>query len=383
MTFRISPSIFKHYINDIRFIADQIISKLVAMSDIKLHYNHLVFNRNSQFKFIQDYSSFLQTTSDAFACKSIIDGVDLTGDEQIKKKVASSILDALENGKKASSGMIGWFDNDILDLYKAGESSGDIKKVLEIFVQQEKNLKDFKSQFAVKFVSPGYMLISGIISAIYLGSSEFMGFANIVPVDKWGEISQTAYYLSKFFAGNWITILSVFLLGIFTWKEVAVKYTGIYRGQLDKWPPFNIYKAFQALSVIKLIAIIKSTMAGDNKAILVAHENSNSYVRTFTKEMLDKLEKGETQLARAVDAGLFPPRLMSRLYSVSRIPNDESKNRALLLVTEQAEGEAKLQLSKTQFWLVALAWLMGMAVTGTIMIGFALVIFNLKNFLTS
>ena len=105
--------IISRYLDDVRFIIDRLYSKVVALSDIRYLYLRFVFNRSKQFKFIEDYASFLETTSDAYACQSIIDGVDLSNDAPIKKNVANSILDALNDGKKASFGMEKWFDGDI------------------------------------------------------------------------------------------------------------------------------------------------------------------------------------------------------------------------------------------------------------------------------
>ncbi|GAC03445.1 MAG: hypothetical protein CL578_06060 [Alteromonadaceae bacterium] len=375
--------IISRYLDDVRFIIDRLYSKVVALSDIRYLYLRFVFNRSKQFKFIEDYASFLETTSDAYACQSIIDGVDLSNDAPIKKNVANSILDALNDGKKASFGMEKWFDGDILDLYKAGEKSGDIKKVLDIFLEQETSLREFKNQFLGKFLAPGYILFSGIGFAIYLGKSDFMGFANFTPVSKWSDISQFCYSLSIFLADYYISIFLAMLFLIVTWKQVAFNAIGKHRAILDRCPPFSIFKAYQSLSILKLIAIIKATKASDQKAILVAHANSNKYVQSFTSVMLNSLDLGETQLARVLDVGLFPARLMSRLYSVSRIPDDQSKNRALLIVTKQAESEAKLHLSKTQFWLMVMSWLLAVAITGITVIGFALVILNLKTFITT
>ena len=201
--------IISRYLDDVRFIIDRLYSKVVALSDIRYLYLRFVFNRSKQFKFIEDYASFLETTSDAYACQSIIDGVDLSNDDPIKKNVANSILDALNNGKKASFGMEKWFDGDILDLYKAGEKSGDIKKVLDIFLEQESSLREFKNQFLGKFLAPGYILFSGIGFAIYLGKSDFMGFANFTPVSKWSDISQFCYSLSIFLADYYLSLIHI------------------------------------------------------------------------------------------------------------------------------------------------------------------------------
>jgi type II secretory pathway component PulF len=375
--------VISRYKDDISFWLDTLLAKAIKYGNVKQHINRLRFNRTKQFRFIEDYASFLETTSDAYACKNIIDGVDLSKDDQIKKVVAKSILDALDEGKKASLGMRPWFDSDILDIYRAGEQSRDIKRVLNIFLEQEKKLKEFKGEFVKKLVMPGYWLLAGIGCGAYLGSSDFMGFATMIPPSKWPSISKLSLDISYFIAGN--GKLLTFLCGLLLlgWKMTAESYIGMLRPKLDKVAPFNIYKSFKSLSVIKLIAILKSTMASDLRAIEVAKVNSNQYVNTFIEPMISKLEKGESQLARAMDTGLFPPRLMSRLYSISTVPGDEAKNRALLLVTEQAESEIRLQLRRTVMILSFVSWLIAIGLTGTILIGFAMLILNIQSFLTN
>ena len=373
---RFFASVKAHYVDDVLFMFDRVMSRLIDLSDVKKHIARMAFNRTKQFNFMQDYASFLLTTTDSYACRSIIEGVELSKDDPIKKKVAQSILDGLDQGKKASFGMKPWFDRDILDLYQAGESSGDIKSVLNLFIAQEGAVRKFKAEFIGKFIAPGYILAVGIVTAFALGKSDFMGFTRFSDPVKWEGVSKNAYAISSFVHSNILFIMLGLVFCVITFQKVAPTWSGKLRKVADRYPPFNIYKAFQGLSVIQLISIIKSTSASDMKAISIAHKNSNPYIKSFTSAMLGELDLGETLLARAVDTGLFPPRLMSRLYSVSRIPDDDSKIRALLLVSEQAELEAKLQLAKTRSWAIWFTWLTAVALTGTMIIGFAMVILN-------
>ena len=356
-------------VEDSKFYFSILLTRAEVLKDLKVFLRRQKFPRKAQIAYLTDYSSFLKTGSGYEAVKSIIAGVEEAHDSVVKKLVSLDIKRAIDEGDSASDGVKLWFDKDIVEIFIAGEACGQLEDTIKMFVHQQANLAAFKKTFMAGIFMPLVYFLIGLCAAYGLGTSDFLGFPNMIPVEKWPSVAQLAYSYSAFVYDKLFLIMAVIFITKILFTYSARNVTGKLRQFLDYLPPYKVFKAFSYLHALKLITLIKSTGAGDKEALEITDKNSSPYVRFYTEKMLEHVNDGEQDLSKAMDVGLLPSRLMSRLHAVSRASGKEAKTRALQLTTEEGEHEAGLTLQTTRRWLIICTWALTISTLALVIIG--------------
>lgn len=366
-------ALFSFIQQDLRYIGDRIATNVLKLRDFKQYWRRFLFNRSRQYEFIKDYYSFLMSSSHFEACKAIIDGVDAVNDNPLKKYVAQAIKNGLDEGHNASYGMRHWFDDDIVQIFRAGEQAGNLENVLDIYSKEEEKHKSFVQSLFGGVKTQAVMVSGATIAYLLLASINWMGFPEFTAVSNWAEPSQKAYAMSQTVYNNIVIILIILVGGFWFINNRMKNYTGSFREVLDKLPPFSIYKSLQALRFFKLYVVLKTAKESDQRAFRIAYDNGSKYLQDYVSLMEGELHQGEDNIGNLLDVGLLPKRLVSRLFTVSRQANDEARIRVLLDIANYAEKEVDLALGNTLMYLKMAAWMFALWYGGTLLVGFALV----------
>jgi type II secretory pathway component PulF len=358
------------YYRDIVFIFDKMGLQFSKVKDFRYHINRFRFDKTKQLEFIIDFSSFLKSSGPLFACESIIGGVEASKDSPLKKYVAQSIIEALNEGKDVSDGMKRWFDKDAVQIYRAGELAGNIEEVLMIYSKQFEQISAFKKSLFSGLKMPAIMLLAGISGLCAMARNNWMDFPKFKDVSTWLPPAQFSYELSFTINDN-ITVVSVWILilyKIYMW--LIENNTSSTRMMFDSVFPLSLFKGFQALRFIKILTVLKTARCGDFMAVRIIHENSSKYIRYFTSIMQEKLNTGVADIGEVIDVNLLPPRLISRVYAVAKASGDEAKIQALQTASDYAENEIAMTLARSKAILTIVGWVVGGTAIGTLMIGF-------------
>lgn len=362
---------FSQYSNDFKFISQGFSKFIGEIKNIKYHWNRFRFTKNEQLNFIIDFASFYETGSAKDACLAIVKSVEQAKDKPLKKLVALDILDSLNKGYEVSDGMNKWFDQDALQVYRAGEKTGRIQKVLTVYAEQFEQIRVFKMGIISRAKLGLIMAGIGTTGLLALAKADWLKFPRMKPVAEWPDISQAAYQISYMLNDN-IELLS---FSIVFWKIYTYflnNNTSETRIALDNYFPLSIFKGLQALRFVKMFTVLKNANTGDYKAIRIIHENSCKYMQYYTEQMQDNLKVGYAELPEVLDVGLLPPRLMSRLGAISKASGNEAKLKSLMVVSEYASKEVDFSLKKSSFYLAGLGWLIGGTLTFLLLVGFIL-----------
>ena len=185
-------------VEDSKFYFSILLTRAEVLKDLKVFLRRQKFPRKAQIAYLTDYSSFLKTGSGYEAVKSIIAGVEEAHDSVVKKLVSLDIKRAIDEGDSASDGVKLWFDKDIVEIFIAGEACGQLEDTIKMFVHQQANLAAFKKTFMAGIFMPLVYFLIGLCAAYGLGTSDFLGFPNMIPVEKWPSVAQLAYSYSAF-----------------------------------------------------------------------------------------------------------------------------------------------------------------------------------------
>ena len=360
------------YTNDIKFALQGVKLFLEKVKDIRYYANKMQFSRSQQLDFISDFSSFYQTSSAADAAKAIIISVEEAGDKPLKKIVAQDILDSLNQGHEVSDGMSKWFAKDALQIYRAGEKAGRIQQVIAIYAQQFQQIRKFKLSIISNMKLGLVMTGIGLSGLLALAKADWLNFDKIKPVVQWPEPSRYAYDISYMLNDNLMIILISLAISWKAYTYFLANNTSSIRIAVDNYFPLSMFKGLEGLRFIKMLAVLKNANVGDYNAIRIIHENSCKYMRYYTEKMQDNLNQGRADLSEVLDVGLLPPRLMSRLGSVSKASGNEAKLKSLMVVSDYAEKEIEFSLKKSSVFLAAIGWVVGGFLLFTLLVGFML-----------
>tara|TARA_Y100001934_G_C12305739_1_gene752315 strand:- start:309 stop:1430 length:1122 start_codon:yes stop_codon:yes gene_type:complete len=371
-------SVFEGYKRDISYAFERVGIQFSKVRNIRYHFNRFLFNKNKQLEFIIDFASFLKTASAFKACQAIINGVEKSNDSPLKKYVAQSIIDALDEGREVSDGMKPWFDKDALQIYKAGEIAGNIEEVIQIYAEQFEQIRTFKKDLFSGLKMPAFFTMVAITGFYSLASVDWLGFPKFKDVSLWLTPAQFAYKTSYVVHAHIDKLLLIpFIVKAYKWFVDNATFD--LRFVLDRFFPLSIYKGFQALRFTKIMTVLKTARTGDFNAVSIIHDNSSRYIRHFTDQMKDRLNEGRAELGDIVDVNLLPPRLIARMYAVSKAVGDEAKIKALQIASQYAEKEIAFSLSRSKTLLTLMGWLIGAGTVGTLVIGFLLTTLSLSS----
>jgi type II secretory pathway component PulF len=369
-------SILAQYKGDFSYWLDNVRLTSRELLNIKERYKRLRFNRNKQYLFIIDYLTNVKFSSAKNALNTIIIGVDKSGDDPLKKEVAIDMLAALKEGESILVGMRKWFNRDLLEIFAAGEQSNQLTQVLELYIKQERTMKEYAGKLLKKMVVPAYIFTVAIVAAFYLVSTDFLGFESFAKVDVWPEPSQRMYHTSTFLVGWFELITLVLTVAIVGAKRLLKSNTSSLRLTLDRAFPFKLYKVLTSVKVFQLMAILKITGRSNADVVATVQRNSNPYVRYFFNLMQRNVERGLQNFGEVIDVGLFPPRLVSRVYGAYEQADESVVAEALIQISDTAEKEAEQSLGRVQILLPLCSWLVAGGLVYTILYGLGILIIN-------
>lgn len=339
----------------------------LVIQKVKRFFTTLGFNKTRQFEFIQDFSRWLvDGCSPAQACEAIIKGAAENPSLAKEAGAARDILNSLEAGGKIAEGMENWFDEDVISIFKSGESASSeaLIHIINEYLRQEEKMKEAKKQFWSPIKQP--LLYSIIAWCVLLGMGAFMfpQFLEIIPRHKADSLLVFAVDYAKFMQNNFLFILLfIVFVCVFLINFIRNSVSPL-RMKLDSVFPFNVYRLFLGMRLLKTLGILVESRYNLHTAAKEMLKYSNKYTSYHLQHILDTTSTGDNKISSALDSGLLPTRLKFRLDTASSSPNVETKKRAISIAAERSGDEATRSLLRTRklislfFWVLTLVGLL-------------------------
>lgn len=306
------------------------------MTQIKKHFLRMSFFKSAQVEFLDDYKELINSgLDDMQICQNIIDFGNST-----TKCLAGEMLMAIRNGQPITSGMSGWFSPIVLSTLAAGTKAGDIAMGLDIGISTVKDASGLTVEILNAIKYPSLMLTALVVVSGGPAYDYLLDQQNIVPLNKWGSISEMAWSLCSF-CHNWqFAILSfiVILISVMAWVLPNVK----NRDSVDDYFVFKQYRDLNSIAVLASVASLMRAGLGLNECIGVVSHGSSKWLGDKLKRIQLKIASGKKNYGDVFDVGLLGRQEIQRIKILS---NSEDVAGVLMKCSERQRRKLKKQIT--------------------------------------
>lgn len=186
---------------------------------------------------------------------------------------------SLHNGRRLSEAVVGWVTPGESMLLAAGDASGSMDGALEsaakIMEANEAVSKAVKGGIAY----PGFLLLMAFGLIYLFGYKIIPAFTKIVGDDKWTGMASAMVKFTHF-VQNWFGLIALVVAAILVAFFVSLpRWTGGWRVQLDRYPPYSVYRLMQGSAwVISLSALVQAGMRVET-ALIEMSELADPWLR--------------------------------------------------------------------------------------------------------
>lgn len=210
---------------------------------------------------------------------------------------------AMENHGSLLKEIVHWVPESEVVMFKTAEETGEWVKCLDSLIFQVEKQSEIKKVVLGQMAYPAFLSIFLIGIMFGFGSKGVPMLTEMLPVERWPEFSMPLHDISVFIASNILYVL----MGIAAFLVVAFKlqnkYVGNARQYMDKFPPYNIYKAMQGASfLISLASLLKAGIPIID-AVKIIEGSSSPWLKSKIKVINKAFNKGETGAGALIVGG--------------------------------------------------------------------------------
>lgn len=298
------------------------------------------FSREKQKAFLEDLSTLV---ADGVPASQAIETIRQVSDG-ITERVAMSISRSLSQGKGLADGMQGWFSRPLVEIIRAGETSGTLEKTLkaaaESFTQQTDAMKSFLGTLAY----PLLVLTAAFLMIVFIKHSVLDSFAAIRPIAEWPDVGQSLYRLGFLTERYWWLVLLLIGFIVFMLARLLQQFTGEWRTRLDELPLISLYRDMAAARFMETLGLLISNGVVLKTALSIMHREAAPYLSWHILKMEFSLSGGKENIADVLDTKLISHADIVRLRTVAKSSGFEH---ALLSLGKQANRRAAKAITIT------------------------------------
>lgn len=231
----------------------------------------------------------------------------------------------MTRGKKFSDAIVNQVPSEERILISSGEnSSGGLQEGLREAIRLSSSMAKIKSVIIGGSSYP-IVLMFMILGMISMFSTQVAPvFKTILAIELWPESGKALYELSTFIVQKWWILTLATVATVYVIVKSLPRWCGKTRGFADKFPPYSIYKSYQASSfLIALSAMMKSGISL-NDALNRIREQGSPWLRSHIDVMLRKLRYLGTDYGKALDTGLLENEIAGDIQDYSQLSSFEN-----------------------------------------------------------
>ena len=176
------------------------------MRRLKQHWNQLQFTKKHQQAFLEDLCSLID---DGVTVSAAIDTIKQVS-KGVPQLVATTISTALAEGKLMADGMKLWFSPTIVEIIRAGETSGTLSVALRSAVESFQRSIDVLSVVINSMLYPIIVFLLSLVMTVIIKNTVLNNFSDMKPVSVWPSVGQTLFHLGTVVQVWWWFIFIVF-----------------------------------------------------------------------------------------------------------------------------------------------------------------------------
>lgn len=263
--------------------------------------------------------------------------------EGLNQEVATSLSQKISEGQPLADGMRDWFDINIVEIIRVGESGGALAQTIKSAINALMQKGVAISSFIGALSYPLIVIIMSCIIIVYLNTSVFTQFLLIKPLEQWPAAGQRLVSLAWVIQSWWWIVLIVLFSIFLIFRYFLLNLAGNIRDQLDNVPPFNLYRTLVAARFLETLGLLVSNGIVFKSAIKVMQYQANPYLLYHLVKMEHLLGMGKTNIADVLETGLIDRSELMRLRVMAEVKGFEhGLIRMGIRGTEQATATLKL-----------------------------------------
>lgn len=304
-----------------------------------MHVRHFQFTTRAQLAFLEDF--YLLVNDGIPANRAIEMMSQITSG--LTRDVALSIAQSISEGKPLAEGMRNWFPMSVVEIIHVGEEGGALNETIKSAIGTLGQRSGALNALFGAISYPLMVIVMGCVVMIYLNNSVFEQFRSIKPIEEWPQGGRDLVNLANIIQ-NWWWLVILASMGIIVFFRVMMtNYTGEFRGLLDKFPPFSLYRRFVAARLMETMGLLIANGVVFKNAIKVMQYQSNPYVSSHLAMMEQLLAVGRGNVADVLATGLIDDTDIMRLRVMAEVKGFEhGLTRMGIYGTEESTKTLKL-----------------------------------------
>ncbi|WP_138519158.1 type II secretion system F family protein [Limnobacter alexandrii] len=206
-----------------------------------------------------------------------------------------------------------------LMIISASERSSTLPEGLRFLAKSIRQMKVMTAAIRSACIFPLFFLLV-LFGMMYLFSTMLAPILiQVIPdINSFPTGGKYFYLISMAFKENWPWIISIMISVPILFAFSLNRLTGKAREVLDRYPPYSIYRDYQAsLFLVSFSSLIGSGVSFD-EALKMIHSQSNKYMQWQITTMLRRYPLNPTKPAKAFEVGLFPQALRYMIEDYGR-----------------------------------------------------------------
>jgi len=277
------------------------------------------FGNRAQVEFLEDFYLLI---NDGIPPNRAIDMMSHVT-KGINREVALSLVQKISEGQQLAEGMRDWFNPNIVEIIRVGEEGGALNETVKSAINTLTQRGGMLGSLIGAVTYPLFVIIIACVIIVYLNNSIFDQFRAIKPESEWPESGQQLVSVAQIIQGWWWGVIAFVIAILFVMRRVFDNYIGEFRGALDKFPPFSLYRRFVAARFMETLGLLVANGIVFKQALKVMQYQASPYLTSHLVVMEHLLSMGRGNIADVLETGLINEDDILRLHVMAEVKGFE------------------------------------------------------------
>lgn len=225
--------------------------------------------------------------------------------KDFRGNIIAAWLENMNHGLSFSQSIKGWIPDAELNLISAGEDGGHPEQGLSEAIKFATSAQKIKNTIVAGATYP-LILLTVVLGFVAMFSIKMAPtYLSILPVERWPDLGQNFYAFSSFLVKYWYMILGAMGVSAVVIGKTIGTWVGPTRDIFDKFPPWSVYKVYQASAFLISLASMMKSGTPLNEAIKKIRSTSAPWLVSYTDDMLRNLRRGGKNFGQHLNVGLL------------------------------------------------------------------------------
>ena len=241
----------------------------------------------------------------------------------ITHDVSETLTNKIAQGQPLAEGMKEWFAPNVVEIIRVGETGGALGQTLQSAISMLSQQGVAMSAFFGAVTYPLVVLMVGCLVVVYIDYSVFPAFEVVKPRSQWPDAGRQLATLAMLIKYWWWLLFLIIAAIVMVFRKLFSSYVGEFRPNLDKYPPFSLYRRLICARVLETLGLLVANGVVFKASLKVMQNAANPYTLWHLQKMEDLLSKGKSNIGDVLDTGLVTRQDLMRLRVMAEVKGFE------------------------------------------------------------